>query len=58
MEGRRDVPREEVEDRQTMDANGAIRGAYSVIALFEYWERQGKALPPMMKLQKAQLQSI
>mgnify|MGYP001324516544 CR=1 FL=1 len=54
-EGRRDVPVEDVEDWQIMDSDGSIRGAYSLIALFEYWERLGNRLSPQMKKQKAQL---
>lgn len=57
-EGRRDVSVEDVEDWQIMSPDGAIRGAYSLIALFEYWERHGKPLSPQMKRQKSQLQSI
>ena len=56
-EGRRDVPVDEVEDWQIVSSDGAIRGAYSLIAVFQYWERQGRTLSPLMKEQKAQLQS-
>ena len=54
-DGRLNVAAEDVEDWQIMSPDGSIRGAYSLIALFEYWERQGKPLSPMMKTQKAQL---
>jgi len=56
-EGRRDVPADQVEDWQIVLSNGTIRGAYSLVALFQYWERQGRALSPLMKAQKVQLQS-
>jgi Uncharacterized protein conserved in bacteria (DUF2314) len=56
-EGRRDVLAEHVEDWQIMSPDGSIRGAYSQVALFEYWKRQGNRLTPLMKEQKAQLLS-
>lgn len=55
--GRRDVPAVDVEDWQIMFPDGSIRGAFSLVALFEYWTRQGNKLSPLMKEQKAQLQS-
>lgn len=54
-EGRRNVARREVEDWQIMLRDGSIRGAFSVMALFEYRQRQGKKLSPRMKKQRAQL---
>jgi uncharacterized protein YegJ (DUF2314 family) len=54
-EGRRDVVAADVEDWQLMARDGTIRGAYSLVALFKYWERQGKPLSPLMKKQKAAL---
>jgi uncharacterized protein YegJ (DUF2314 family) len=54
-EGRRNVSIEDVEDWQLMQPDGKIQGAYSLIALFQFCERQGKALSPRMKKQKAQL---
>jgi len=54
-DGRRDVAVEDVEDWQIMSSDGSIRGAYSLVALFEYWERLGKPLSPLMKEQKSQL---
>lgn len=56
-EGRRDVLVAEVEDWQIMSPDGTIRGAYSLVALFEYRTRQGKSLTPRMKEQKALLRS-
>lgn len=53
--GRRNIPTAEVEDWQIMQPDGKIKGAYSLVALFEYWERQGKPLSPRMKKQKAEL---
>jgi len=53
--GRRDVPLEEVEDWQIMYPDGRIKGAYSLIALFENYESSGKRLTPKMRKQKAQL---
>ena len=57
-EGRRDVRHENVEDWQIMCPDGSIRGAFSLAALFEYWERQGNRLSPLMKEQKSKLRSI
>ena len=54
-EGRRDVPLEEVEDWQIMNPDGAIQGAYSLIALFAYHEGRGVKLTPKMQKQKTQL---
>jgi uncharacterized protein YegJ (DUF2314 family) len=54
-DGRRDVPASEVEDWQIMNPDGTIRGAYSLVALFEYWTSQGHSLTPRMKVQKASL---
>lgn len=56
-EGRRDVQSMDVEDWQIMSADGSIRGAFTVVALFEDWTRQGNSLTPLMKEQKAQLKS-
>lgn len=56
-EGRRDIPLDDIEDWQIMSQDGSIRGAYSLAALFEYWLSQGNKLTPLMKEQKAQLQS-
>lgn len=53
--GRRNVPQSEVEDWQIMQPDGKIRGAYSLIALFEYHARMGRRLSPRMKKQKSQL---
>ena len=56
IEGTRfDVPIEDVEDWLIILPDDSIRGAFSRIALFEYWEKQGKHLSPRMKQQKAQL---
>lgn len=57
-EGRHDVPAQEVEDWQIVSPTGTIRGAYSLIAMFQCWEGQGKRLSPRMKEQKATLESI
>ena len=54
-EGRRFVPIDEVEDWQIMEADGMIRGAFSVIALFEHRECRGEFLSPKMRKQKALL---
>ena len=54
-EGRRTVSSDEVLDWQIMQPDGMIRGAYSLIALFEYRKRLGKAVSPKMKKQKALL---
>lgn len=54
-DARRDVPADEIEDWQIMGADGTIRGAYSLIALFRHYEKQGKPLSPKMRTQKAQL---
>ena len=54
-DGRRNVPRGDVKDWQIMARDGRIRGAYSLIALFEHCQREGKLLSPRMKKQKAQL---
>jgi len=54
-EGRRNVPLDEIEDWQIMQQDGRIRGAYSLIALFEYRQRMGKPLSPKMRTQKEQL---
>jgi uncharacterized protein YegJ (DUF2314 family) len=56
-EGRRDVRAVDVEDWQIMSPDGSIRGAFSLVALFDYWTGQGKRLSPLMKEQKAQLRS-
>lgn len=53
--GRRDVRLEDVEDWQIMYPDGRIKGAYSLIALFENYESSGKKLTPKMRKQKAQL---
>lgn len=53
-DGRRDVPREEVEDWQIMYPDGRIKGAYSLIALVQHLESKGK-LTRRMKSQRAQL---
>lgn len=53
--GRRDVPKEQIEDWQIMQPEGRIKGAYSLIALFRYRQNQGKSLTPKMRKQKAQL---
>jgi uncharacterized protein YegJ (DUF2314 family) len=54
-QGRRNIPRENVEDWQIMQPDGNIKGAYSLIALFRYHESRGVKLSPLMKKQKAQL---
>jgi len=54
-DGRKDIAIDEVEDWQIMEPDGTITGAYSLIALFEYWENQGKPLSPLMVDQKSQL---
>lgn len=56
-DGRRNVPATEVEDWQIMHPDGTIRGAYSVIALFQHYEQSGRKLSPRMRQQKAQLLS-
>ncbi|MCB1093651.1 MAG: DUF2314 domain-containing protein [Verrucomicrobiae bacterium] len=56
-EGRRDVDAEDVEDWQIMEPDGSIRGAYSLTALFQYWEGQGNSLSPLMREQKSKLRS-
>ena len=55
--GRRNIPAEEIEDWQIMKVDGTIDGAYSLIALFKYWENIGKPLSPLMKEQKSLLNS-
>lgn len=45
----------EVEDWMVVDEQGRIRGAYSLIALLDYFERNGKWLSPRMKRQRALL---
>jgi hypothetical protein len=52
--GRRDVAEEEVEDWSIEQEDGRIRGAYSVIALFEHLEANGKKLNRTMRQQKVQ----
>jgi uncharacterized protein YegJ (DUF2314 family) len=54
-EGRRDVSAGEVEDWQIMYPDGRIKGAYSLIALFQNREQTGKRLTPKMKKQRAKL---
>jgi len=54
-EGRRNVALEAVEDWQIMYPDGRIEGAYSLLALFAHWEKQGKRLTKTMRQQKAQL---
>ncbi|HEX7900839.1 MAG TPA: DUF2314 domain-containing protein [Planctomycetota bacterium] len=54
-DGRRDVPREDVEDWQIVRPDGRIKGAHSLIALFRYHEGRGVKLTPKMKAQKASL---
>lgn len=49
------VPVEQVEDWQIVRPDGRIKGAYSLIALFEHFESQGKRLSPKMRKQKAML---
>ena len=53
--GRRDVPMQEIEDWQIMQPDGQIKGAYSMIALFQNRQNQGKSLTPKMRKQKARL---
>lgn len=53
-QGRRDVPRAEVEDWQIMLPDGRIRGAYSLRALFEHFEAKGR-LTHRMREQRRQL---
>lgn len=53
--GRRDVPVSEVEDWQIMLPDGKIKGAHSLIALFQHRESKGKRLSRKMQKQKAQL---
>lgn len=57
-EGRRDVPLDDVEDWQIMSPDGSIQGAFSLIALFEYWEGAGNRLTPLMKIQKSLLRAV
>lgn len=57
-EGRRNIPVENVEDWQIMQSDGRIRGAYSLIALFQYHEMRGYKFSPRMKKQKDQLVDI
>ncbi len=57
-EGRRDVMMDEVEDWQILQPDGRIRGAYSLIALFQYHESRGVKLTPLMKKQKSQLLDV
>lgn len=54
-DGRRDVDASEIEDWQIMTPEGQIVGAYSLRAMFEWWERDGRTLTPLMRKQKAQL---
>ncbi len=51
--GRRDVPLADLEDWQVIYPDGRIRGAYSVLALFENFESRGK-LSRRMRKQRAQ----
>ena len=53
--GRRDIAVADVEDWQIMQPDGSIKGAFSLIALFEYRENLGLKLSPRMKKQKAVL---
>jgi uncharacterized protein YegJ (DUF2314 family) len=53
--GRRDVPFSDVEDWQIMLPDGRIKGAYSLIALFQHHESKGKRLSRKMRKQRAQL---
>jgi uncharacterized protein YegJ (DUF2314 family) len=53
--GRRDVPMEQIEDWQIVQPDSRIKGAYSMIALFQNRQNQGKSLTPKMRKQKAQL---
>lgn len=52
---RRDVHINEVEDWQIVFPDGHMKGAYSVIALFEHYESIGKKLSKKMKKQKSLL---
>lgn len=54
-DGRQNVLVDQIEDWQIMHPDGTIRGAYSLIALFQHYEKNGRALSPKMKAQKAQL---
>jgi hypothetical protein len=53
--GRRDVALNQVEDWQIMSPDRRIKGAYSLIALFEHLEAKGRKLSRKMRKQKAQL---
>lgn len=53
--GRLNVPLAEVEDWQLVDSQGKIKGAYSLIACFKYWESEGNQLTPLMRKQRADL---
>jgi MFS family permease len=53
--GRRDVQIDQVEDWQIVYPDGTIKGAYSLIALFQHFESTGRKLGRKMRLQKAQL---
>jgi uncharacterized protein YegJ (DUF2314 family) len=53
--GRRDVAADDVEDWQIMYPDGRIKGAYSLIALFDHFQANGKPLSRRMQQQKAQL---
>ena len=52
-DGRRDVPLDQVEDWQILYPDGRIKGAYSLLALFQHFESKGK-LSRRMRKQRAQ----
>ena len=54
-EGRRDIGTAQVEDWQILQTNGQIKGAYSMIALFQYRQNNGKPLTPKMRKEKVRL---
>jgi uncharacterized protein YegJ (DUF2314 family) len=53
--GRHDVSAKEIDDWQVAQPDGRLKGAYSLIALFQYYESQNKRLSPKMRKQKALL---
>ena len=57
-EGRRNIALDRIEDWQIVYPDGSIDGTFSLIALFEFWESQGKPLSPLMKEQKLQLRRL
>lgn len=56
--GRRDVEIDAVEDWQIMLPDGKIKGAYSLVALFNHYESSGKKLNRKMRKQKSQFLDV